>query len=503
MVVGTVVLLLLSFIVRVELARHLLLEQFGSFNLGLAFAGLLSLVALLGLHQATARTLAERRDPAVRRRLIRWVFGITVVTAGVASSAVYLLAGPIASIFDPADSVELTTVFQMFSITIGLTLLNTFLSSVFQGFEDTVPNAWINQAVQPAAFLIFVYIFFYFHLALTGALVAWVISNAITFVALVAYTLRRLPRYLPPTPTVTAELPPGLWILSASLWGVTTLSFVTAYIDTLILGAFRPEEAVGIYSAVMTLARLILVASGAVTYIFLPVAARLKGQGDIESIRSTYPTAARWVLVFTAPMFLVFGLLPTDSTTAIFGPSFAPGAFALLIITTGALVSVSFGPVNATLAGMAMTRPLLLATAISAATNVVLSFALIPKYGLLGAAAAWAVARILYPGVGALSLLVTHRISTLHRNFLVPFGLTLAVGIPLFLGIGVLSHPHWVIYPLYFVGVVLFLAMIFATRTVEVGDLVVCRIAERVLGRPLPRLQAFLERYSSHPLPDR
>jgi len=500
MIVGTVSLLLLSFIVRVELARHLSLTAFGSFNLGLAFSGLLALLALFGLHQATARTLAERTDPAVRRHLIRWVLGITVIAAVVSSSAVYLLAGPIASLFDPADASQLTGVFQLFSVTIGLSLMNTFLASLFQGFEDTVPNAWINQTLQPAAFLAFIFVYLHFDLTLTDALVAWAISNVVTFLALVAYTLRRLPRYVPPGPS-SAQLPTGLWILSVSLWGVTTLAFVTAYIDTLLLGAFRDEANVGIYSAVMTLARLILVASGAVTYIFLPVAARLKGQGDIQSIRSTFPTAARWVLIFTVPMFLVFGLLPTDSATAIFGPEYAPGAIALVIITTGSLVSVVFGPVNATLAGMGMTRPLLLAAAISATANVVLSLALIPMYGLVGAAIAWGGARVLYPSVGAYALYSRHGISTVHRTFLVPLLLTLGIGIPLFLVIGVLPHPHWVIYPLYFLGLLLFLLVIFATRTVTEGDLVVCRLAEQALGRPLPRLQTFLERFSRPAVP--
>jgi O-antigen/teichoic acid export membrane protein len=494
MVVGTVALLLLSFIVRVELARHLSLEDFGSFNLGLALTGLLALVALLGLHQATARSLAAHKDPGMRRYLIRYVLIITVVAAAVASSVVYFLAEPIASVFDPGDPAQLTVVFQMFSVTIGLTLLCTFLSSVFQGFEDTVPNAWLNQSVQPASFLVFVSIFFYFHLQLIGALVAWVLSNVVTFTALIAYTLHRLPRHLPPVPVVP-RLPDGLWTLSTSLWGVTTLSFVTAYIDTLILGAFRPEEAVGIYSAVMTLARLILVASGAVTYIFLPVTARLKGEGKVATVRATYPTAGRWVLIFTAPMFLVFGLFPVDTVTTIFGPAFAPGALALVIIVTAALFSVALGPVNSTLAGMAMTRPLLFATVISAVSNVVLSFALIPKYGLLGAAAAWSVARILYPGVGALSLFTQHRISTVTRNFLLPLVVTLAIGIPAFYGLDLLAHPHWIVYPLYFVGVLLFIGVIFLTRSVEEGDLVVCRLAERAIGRPLPKLQSLLERF--------
>ncbi len=91
MVVGTVFFFLLSFIGRVAVARHLSVEEFGDFNLGLALAGLVSLVALLGLHQAVARTLAENRDPAARRRVIRWAASITVVTALLSSALVFVL----------------------------------------------------------------------------------------------------------------------------------------------------------------------------------------------------------------------------------------------------------------------------------------------------------------------------------------------------------------------------------------------------------------------------
>jgi len=501
MVIGTVLLLLLSFIGRVAVARHLTLEAFGDFNLGLSLAGLLSLVALLGLHQAVARTLAERTDPAARRHLIRWTASVTVVAAIVTSTLVFLLAGRIASLFDPAENGELTVVFQMFSVTIGLTLLCTFIASVFQGFEDTIPNAWINQAVQPGAFLVFVYILFYFHLELTAALLAWVVSNVITFAALLIYTWKRLSRHLPPAASSRPGLPPGLWTLAVALWGVTTLTFVTGYADTLILGAFQPEEQVGIYSAVLTLGRLILVASGAVAFIFLPVAARLLGQGNVAAIRSTFTTTARWILLFTVPMFLVFAFLPGDSLYAVFGSSFVPGSAALVVISLCALISVAFGPVNAALAGMAMTRPLLIATAASAIGNIVLSFLLIPPFGLMGAAIAWSVARVIYPAAGASALYVTHGIGPVQRTLLAPLGASLGVGIPLFFVVGLLPHPYWIVFPLYFVGVGLFLACILVTRSVEEGDLVACRLAERLVGRPLPRLQRLLERFTVVPEP--
>jgi O-antigen/teichoic acid export membrane protein len=493
MVLGTIALLLLNFIGRVFVARHLPVQQFGDFNLGLSFAGLLALVALVGLHQAMARTIAENPDPALRRRVIRWAAAVTGVSAVATSSLVYFLAAPIASIFDPAQQAELTGVFQLFSVTVGLTLACTFLASIFQGFEDTIPNAWLNQAVQPAAFVVFVFVFFYFRLALEAALLAWVVSNVVTFGALFAYTIRRLPRYLPPAPP-RGELPRGLLSLSLGLWGVTTLTFVTAYVDTLILGVFWPELQVGIYSAVMTLARLILVVSAAVTYIFLPVAARLWGRQDTKTLGEVFVTTTRWMMIFTLPIFFIFVFLPTDSISLVFGSNYDAGAAALVIITVGALISVAFGPVNAALAGMGRTRPLLFSTGISAGANIVLSFALIPTYGLLGAAVAWTVARILYPATASFAFYASSGVQPFRRTLGLPIGLAMVAGTPIFLSVLFVAHPPWIVFPLYFVGLALCVMMIFVTRTVEEGDFVACRIAERVFGRPLPALRRLLER---------
>jgi O-antigen/teichoic acid export membrane protein len=493
MVFGTMALLVLNFIGRVYTARNLSVEQFGDFNLGLAFAGLLALVALVGLHQAMARTIAENPDPLVRRRIIRWSAVITAFTSAASSALVFFFAAPIASLFGSGASGQLTIVFQLFSVTVGLTLLCTFLASIFQGFEDTLPNAWLNQAVQPAAFVVFVVLFFEFHLALEGALLAWVISNVITFGALVVYSVRRLPKHLTPGP-MAKDLPPGLLSLSFALWGVTTLTFVTAYIDTLILGALWPETQVGIYSAVMTLARLILVVSAAVTYIFLPVAARLKGLGDMDTLGEMFVTTTRWIMVFTVPIFLLFTILSTNSIATVFGAKYTPGSTALVLITVGAMISVVFGPVNAALAGMGATRPLLISTGISAGANVALSFGLIPTYGLMGAAIAWTVARVLYPATAAGALYSMHRIHPFHRTLLWPLAASLAVGLPLFVAILYVPHPGWVVFPLYFAGLGLCIGAVLVTRSVEPGDFVACRIAERALGRPLPRLRRLLER---------
>ncbi|MCI4338055.1 MAG: oligosaccharide flippase family protein, partial [Thermoplasmata archaeon] len=290
-------------------------------------------------------------------------------------------------------------------------------------------------------------------------------------------------------------IPRGMMSLSLSLWGVTTLSYVTAYIDTLILGVYRPEATVGVYAAALTLGRLLLAANGALTYIYLPVTARLQSNRDFDSIRSTFVTSTRWILVVTVPLFLLFFALPTQSLIAVYGSAYSSGSLALAIVTAGSLISVAVGPVNACLAGLGMTRWLLLTAVVSAGINTALSFGLIPIFGLNGASVAWTVARVAYPVSGLAGLYVAHRIHPFTRTLLAPLLLTVGIGVPLFYLIGWMGAPNWVVFPLYGVGVLLYLGATFLTRSVERGDLVLCRFIERGVGRPLPFLVRLLERF--------
>jgi O-antigen/teichoic acid export membrane protein len=318
-------------------------------------------------------------------------------------------------------------------------------------------------------------------------------SNVTMFVGIVLYTLFKLPPLLPHAPIPDRPIT-GLFGLSIALWGVTTMQFVTAYADTLILGVFRPESTVGIYSAAMTLGRLILAGNGALTFIFLPVASRLHRDNDMESLRRVFVTSTRWVLVITYPLFLLFVLLPTVSITAVYGSGYTAGSTALAIITVGAFLSVIVGPVNSCLAGLGMTRQLLMTTVISAGTNVILSFSLIPSYGLLGGAAAWAIARALYPGSGLLGLWVAQRITPFRRSLVAPLGVALAVGVPIFYVLSLVHVPYWAAYPLFFVGVGIFVLAVLITRSIDEGDMVAFRHLEQIVGRSFPRLRRLLER---------
>jgi O-antigen/teichoic acid export membrane protein len=490
LVVSTATFLGLGFIGRVAAARVLPVAEFGEFNIGVSFTSLLSIVILLGLNQALARMLAWEHDAGERRTLIRWSIAVGSVSSTVGSIAVFVFAPQIAALFsNPA----LIAVFQLLAISVGFGAITPVFAAIFQGFQNVVPNAVFNQIVNPALFVVFVFLFLFLHLGLTGVNLAYVIADAVAFVGIVFYTAHHLPKVVPSTARGPPRPKPMLWMLTVSMWGVSSLAFVTGYADTIILGVYRPALLVGYYSTSMTLTRVILLAASALTFIYLPVTARLARANAHAALRSTYITTTRWILVVTFPLFLLFVFAPHLTIAAIFGPRYAPSALSLQYLAIAAFLSNVVGPVSACLGGLGLARTQLWTSTASAVSNIALSFALIPAFGVFGASAAWAIARAMYPSLGLASLNRAHGITPFRRVLLLPVAITLAIGIPIFLAAEYLAPPHWTVVPLFFFGSGLYVLVLVVTKCVLPGDLAGVTAAERVLRTPLPRLRRFLE----------
>jgi O-antigen/teichoic acid export membrane protein len=248
----------------------------------------------------------------------------------------------------------------------------------------------------------------------------------------------------------------------------------------------------------MTVARLFLVGNTAVTYIFLPVSARLRRERDFETLRQIYVTSTRWVLLLAVPMFVLLFFVPGPAMTFVFGGGYASAKLALQILVLASFVSVVFGPANAALAGMGQSRSSLNATIVSAIVNVALSFTLIPIWGLIGAAIAWSVARLVYPGLCLVRLWTLYKVNPFTRTVVPPVVVaTLVVG-PVFMF--VLHHPPLIWLPaLFLVALAVYWAAILAMRAVEPMDLIALRAAQRRVGLRLPRLDRFLERFVAGP----
>lgn len=496
--IGSVSQVLLTAFAYIIAVRILSVASWGEFTLGVSVTGLLSLVGLLGMGQAMARSLAFETDPAERRAIVRWGIGVASAAAVALSLTVFISAPLLAQAFHNS---RLTEVFELMSVAVGYGIISAAISGIFQGFKDVIPNALITNGLNAGLFFVFLIALLGLDIGLRGVILAYLLAAAVSLGLLVGYAERNLSRHVRSDVRPHRRPRKTLWQFTLAFWGSNNLAYVTAYADTLILGVFWPTPLVGYYSAAMTLARILLFGTTALAFIFLPVSASLTREGDPEAIRRTYLTSTRWVLVVTIPFFLLFAFAPRDSMELVWGHRYLPGATALQILVITSFFASLVGPVQSTLAGLGQAKMLVWTATASAISNIALSLLLIPPFGLVGAAIAWGVARAILPLLGLGILWNLHRITSFRRSVLVPVGITLAIGGPVVLVTTTFVRSPWTLVPLFFFCAGLYVLTVLLTRALSRSDLLILGGVERFIGRPLPELRRFLLRFVSEPAP--
>jgi O-antigen/teichoic acid export membrane protein len=476
----------LNFVARVVVVRSVSTQDWNAFSLALTLAGVVAAVGTLGLPSAIARSLPYVHSDDERRGIVRAALVIGAV-ASVGSSLTLWALGPwiAASLGLPALGTALT----VFPITVGTSVAISLIAAIFQGYEDVGPNALYAQVVPPALFVAFlaaVYVAPSVGLTFESALLAYVASNVLALVLALVYTLRRLPRLLAPGPRA-----PGaagrLTRFAVPLLFVGVMSTVSGSGDTLVLGAFHPT-AVGSYTVSLTLARLLQVGIGAASYIFLPVAARFLRSNDVGAIELTYVTVTKWLALLSLPLFLLFVFLPARSLEFVYGPQYAGVVVPLRIVVLGAFATTLLGPAANAQVAFGQTRLLAYNATAAGLLDLGLAFALVPNYGIPGAAVAWAAANLAYTGLSLAELAWLTGVQPFEPHYVVPLVVT-AVPVALVLAFAPLHYPLWSL-PVIGVGIAgLFVLVMLLTRSIDDGDRLLLGAIEGLLGRPLPLLR--------------
>lgn len=174
---------------------------------------------------------------------------------------------------------------------------------------------------------------------------------------------------------------------SVPLFWVSLSQLAISLSATLILGVWWTGNDVGIYGAASRVVVLLSFLVLAVTSIASPKFSVLHQQGDMRALGALAKSSTKMLIFAASPAFAILFLVP-DKVMGIFGHEFASGATVILILATGQLVSIVTGPAGNVLM-MCGHEPLVRNTVMaSACICVVISLLLIPRLGLVGAAAA-------------------------------------------------------------------------------------------------------------------
>ncbi len=184
-------------------------------------------------------------------------------------------------------------------------------------------------------------------------------------------------------------------------------------IDILMLGPMAGKAVTGIYGAAVRLSWLVSFFLQTVSVIAAPLISELYTSGRKEELQRLVRLVLHASALCSATVFGVL-VLGGKFALGIFGPEFTAGYAALTILAVAQLINSLTGPSGFLLSMTGHERHYGVILFLSLLLNAFLNYILIPRYGMIGAAAATAVANILMNG---LSVVLIYRLLGIYSVF--------------------------------------------------------------------------------------
>lgn len=176
---------------------------------------------------------------------------------------------------------------------------------------------------------------------------------------------------------------------SLPLFWVSIISIVMWSVDTIMLGIWTDSTAVGLYNAAARTALLVSFILVAVNTVVAPKFAALYAQGEMARLGRLARGSAALTTLIASPALLVLLVWP-EFVLRMFGAEFAAASTVLVILALGQFVNVATGSVGYLLMMTGHEIAMRNIVIFSALMNIGLNALLIPRFGIIGAAAATA-----------------------------------------------------------------------------------------------------------------
>ncbi len=391
----------LAFLMQVLLARWLGAFDFGIYTYVWVWVNVIGTLCAVGFSTSSVRFLAEYAKPhlhGLARGFVRMGRAVSlIVGALVAALGAWLLHS------FPGIAED----YYIKPLMIGMLALPAFAVT---DFHDGVGRArrWIGLAflppyiLRPLLILVFVAAFAIGHgdCAATCAATALVAATWIT--AGVQFLLQHR-RLRASHAGARPQYQPRLWLrVSAPLLLMESFALLMMNIDVLLLKLFVGPDQIAVYFAAARTISFISFIHFAVAAVAMPRFASAFADRDAEQAATLLSRFRNWIL-WPSLAAAVFFLATGPFVLALFGPEF-PAAWPVMFALVAGYIARAFaGPAESLLVVSGRQGYTALVTGVTAALNVALNLTLIPRFGLVGAGAATAMAFAFQAAVLALA----------------------------------------------------------------------------------------------------
>jgi O-antigen/teichoic acid export membrane protein len=399
-VVGFVASGVLGFVLTVVVTRGLGESGAGVFFSAVALFTILTNVTELGADTGVVRYVSRLREQG-RTADLAPVVKVAVVPSLVAGTAAGLIAiafaMPIADLFARDRAGDVAHFLRLIGPFLPFATVATVALAATRGFGLMRPFVAIEGVGKPALKPLLILLLGVGGLGTADVALGWGIPEAIACAAALGALAWLLAGARPTNSaqgievaTPLRELAREFWRFSAPRGIAAAFQISVVWFDVLLLGRYRPSGDVGVYAAASRITTVGLFALQSIRLAIAPQISALLARDDREGAQVVYQTATWWLMAVSWPLFLGLAVF-APVVLEVFGPAFPRGDTSLTILSLAMLVNLGTGNVTVVLLMGGKSSWNLVNTAIALALNVGLNLALIPRYGMEGAAVAWAV----------------------------------------------------------------------------------------------------------------
>lgn len=373
-------------LLRLIIGRELRASGLGLYTLVFTFYSFGLQFAAFGIGTALSKYIAQHSENLDKVR----DFAASGILGSGASGLVlglllYSLSEPIALNF--FHSLEMVYLLKITAISFPFIAVQKSVTGTLNGLLRMKYFAFINILQNVLVFLASIVFVLYLEMGVEGAVYGFVFPTILVGLVSPAYIRGLLTNYPKKSRNTLKQLSWfGFYVVLANSVGL-----INTQIDRILIGYYMNETEVGYYAVAVIFMQGLTLVPLAVQRITAPAITRhytRNEYGDIKKLIKTYMGKIFAItLLFSVGIALAGKLLISFLFTEEFLPAYTP----MLILLAGYSIYAAYVSIGATLSSIGKVNIISRIGACCALANTGLNLALIPKFGLLGAAGATSV----------------------------------------------------------------------------------------------------------------
>lgn len=333
---------------------------------------------------------------------------------------------------EPKNLETMTMMIRILAVAVPTFAIGQALSGATRGFGTMRPSVLSGQVVRPLIQLVLVIVAVSVTAEVWPLAAVWAVASVAGAVPAAVWLRRRL-ALVTKAPSPFSAL--QYWRFTAPRALTDLVSSALERVDILLVAFLLSETEAGLYGAsnrLIVAGQLLMYATAQAMAPHLS-ASFLQGRHD--DAKALLTTVTGWNVSLLWPVFLgmTFG---AETVLQAFGEGFTDGAPVVRVLALSLLIIIGLGAGDTLLLMTGDSMASLLNHAAALVVMVMTSIILLPRVGLIGAAWAWALSRVLIRGLAAIRVWQTCRVHVFGRPVVVAGLITLVAYVPT----GVIVH---------------------------------------------------------------